>query len=357
MAITFDHNRLERVKENSDLWWSGELKRPLVQFTIPGKNPDRPEPQIPLYGFIPFYDWSISPGEIIDRWDYHLSSLDYLGDAFPFFFPNFGPGILAGFLGAEVNVTSDTVWFHPAQVMEISDIRLDPDPKNKWFERVKELCKEAGERWEGLVQIAHTDLGGTLDIISSFRPGEQLLYDLWDYPEETKKLTWEVHDHFWKYFYELDSITRSKNAGHSGWLPIFSNQSSCVLQCDFCAMISPDMFQEFVLPELSASCKKLANPVYHLDGPGELPHLDYILSIPELKAIQWVPTNGAADMHNWPELYRKIHEAGKLIQIAGTPRTLDAVVEQIGTGEGIVFTGWTDDKKEALDCLERYGAL
>lgn len=355
MAIGFDSHRWEKLKHDTDIWWKGELQRPLVQYAVRGRDPGRPEPSLPLHQFIPFYDCSVNPREIIDRWDYELSCYEYLGDAFPMFFPNFGPGIVAGFLGADVQPGDDTVWFHPVQDAEIGEIQFAPDQENHWLRRVKDVLSAASDRWAGEVLISHADLGGALDIISTFRPGEKLLFDLLDYPEETKRLTWEVHSRLWHYFDQLDSLTRPANPGHSFWMPVFSSETSYNLQCDFSAMISPDMFEEFVLPELIASCKKLVNPFYHLDGPGELPHLDYLLSIPELKGIQWVPTAGAQDIPNWLELYRKIHDAGKLIHIWGPPDVIDAVVDQLGTGQGIVFSGWAATKEEAINSLRRRG--
>jgi 5-methyltetrahydrofolate--homocysteine methyltransferase len=131
-----------------------------------------------------------------------------------------------------------------------------------------------------------------------------------------------------------------------------------MLQCDFCYMIGPDMFDEFVKPELAASCKRLANPFYHLDGVGQLPHLDSLLAIPELKGVQWVPGNGKPDFSNWPEVYRKIRDAGKRIQIWGPPERFEKVVGQLGTAEGIVaFMGMDGSReREAREFLAKYGA-
>ena len=53
-------------------------------------------------------------------------------------------------------------------------------------------------------------------------------------------------------------------------------------------------------PELAASCRRLKNAFYHLDGLGQLPHLKSLLSIPELKGIQWVPGDGQPDVTEWP---------------------------------------------------------
>ncbi len=118
------------------------------------------------------------------------------------------------------------------------------------------------------------------------------------------------------------------------------------------------MFDEFVKPELVASCKRLGNAFYHLDGPGQLPHLNSLLSIPELKGVQWIPGDGAPDWKNWPEVYGRIRDAGKLIDLLGGPETLDTVAHQLGSAEGIVFQGLEgSSESQANACLEKYGAL
>ncbi len=46
-----------------------------------------------------------------------------------------------------------------------------------------------------------------------------------------------------------------------------------MLQCDFAYMISPQMFERFVLPDLTACCEALEHGFYHLDGKGQIRHL------------------------------------------------------------------------------------
>jgi 5-methyltetrahydrofolate--homocysteine methyltransferase len=119
-----------------------------------------------------------------------------------------------------------------------------------------------------------------------------------------------------------------------------------MLQCDFAYMIGPEMFDEFVRPELAASCKRLKNAFYHLDGIGQLPHLDSLLSIPELKGIQWIPGEGSPDQKQWPEVYRRIRAAGKLVQIHGGIDVLDTVAGQVGSAKGIILIGSCQRKSE-----------
>ena len=79
-------------------------------------------------------------------------------------------------------------------------------------------------------------------------------------------------------------------------------------------MISPEMFDEFVKPELIESSLKLPRTFYHLDGSGQLSHLDSLLTIQTLDGVQWVPGAGNPECAEWPEVYQKISAAGKKIQ-------------------------------------------
>ena len=357
--MSIDFNRWERVKENHRLWWDGKLKRPLIHVILEGVDPKRPEPSLPYHNFAAFYDMNVPEEAIVDVWDYRLSTHRYLGDAFPAVWPNFGAGVLSAFIGADVRIDERTVWFFPPAEKGIQDLQFLPDPDNPWLRRIKKLCNAAMERWEGLVQVGMTDLGGNLDILSVFRPSEQLLLDLYDYPERVKELHWEAHRLWWKFFEEINRVLKKANPGYTAWTPIFSETPYYMLQCDFCYMIGPGMFDEFVKPELEASCSRLVNPFYHLDGPGQIAHLDSILRIEELKGVQWVPGDGQPDCSHWPQLYRKIREAGKLIQVLGNLDTLDAVVEQLGSGEGIVLicSAPASREEEVKDRLKKYGAL
>jgi hypothetical protein len=360
MPIDFSADRWRRVKENARLWWEGRLGRPLIQVRVSGRDPGRRPPKLARVSRdTTSYDLSVSPEDIVDRWDYDLSCIEYLGDAFPAVWPDFGPGVLAAFLGANAEPATGTVWFRPKEEKEISDIHFEYDPENVWLKRVKEICRIAMDRWEGLVQVAMTDLGGNLDVLSTFRPGEKLLTDLIDHPDEVKRLTTEEHRAWWRCFEEIDSILRPENPGYTAWCPIFSETPYYMLQCDFAYMIGPKMFDEFVKPELAETCRKLSNPFYHLDGVGQLPHLDSLLSIPNLKGVQWVPGAGKPQGEEWPDVYRRIFAAGKRAEFVGDWRNFDKLADKLGTADGFVMfvSVPKEQRREAEAFLKRYGAI
>lgn len=354
MAIDFNAERWEITKRNYRRWWAGELERPLIQLSWI-RDPGRPAPAHPYRGVTAHYGPEVTAGEIVDSWDFFLSMLSFRGDSFPCMFPNFGPGVVAAFLGARLENGQETSWFVPEREHSAADLELRYDEGNYWLKRVRDVVSAAMERWQGSVQMAMTDLGGNLDIIYSFLPGDKLFYELYDGPEAIKKLVWDVHDLWWRYFNEFSCITAAC-PGTSAWAPLFSEEPYYMLQCDFAYNIGPAMFEEFVMPELSASCKKLGNAFFHLDGPGMLPHLDLLLSIPELRGVQWIPGAGRPGVSEWPEVYRKIRKAGKLVQLYGTVADLDAVASQVGGAEGILLVGSASSEEEITAALKRYGA-
>lgn len=358
MGIQFTPEQWQKIKKDYTSWWKQELDRPLIPIWLAGKDPGRPKPEVPLLTQATCADLSIPAEDIIDRIDYELSGFEYLGDAFPCFGMDcFGPGIVAAFLGAELDNSTGNVWFHPKKLLPIRELHFEYDADNVWLNRIKDLYRAGMDRWQGQVLMTMPDLGGVLDILSTFRPGEHLMMDLYDDPEEVERLVWEIHDLWMRYYNEFNSILQPVNPGYSDWARIYSDTPSYVPQCDACYMIGPRMFDTFVKPELASMCKLLDRSLYHLDGIGELNHLDSILSIREIDAIQWVPGAGNPTQDQWPDIYRKIHNAGKNIHISDGLDCLDHIISQIGTGKGIFHSPiyWNIQEKELLlERLKRY---
>jgi hypothetical protein len=59
---------------------------------------------------------------------------------------------------------------------------------------------------------------------------------------------------------------------------------------------------------------------YHLDGKGQIPHLDLLLSLPRLRGIQWVPGDGNPPPEHWLPLLKRIRDGGKLCQVTVSPQ-------------------------------------
>jgi 5-methyltetrahydrofolate--homocysteine methyltransferase len=197
---------------------------------------------------------------------------------------------------------------------------------------VELVSREAVKRWGEQLSIGFTDLGGNLDILSHLRGTQQLLLDLIDHPGEVDRVVLETRQ-LWLQCYEALYAHIVHSRGVSCWGPCWSPTRGYLLQSDFSYMISPAMFERFVLPELSDCCDALDFPFYHLDGRGQLAHLDMLLSVKRLRGIQWVPGDGQLSAEHWLSLIQRIRASGKLCQVyVGARGALDIVCELGGKG-------------------------
>jgi 5-methyltetrahydrofolate--homocysteine methyltransferase len=356
--IHFTDKQWDRVRSNYRKWWKGELGRPILPMVLGGADPGRLKPDVPQLMFSNCADFSITPEQMIDRMDYDLSCCEFYGDSYPYvYMAHFGPGIAAAFLGAEVEPTPNTVWFHPKVRLPASELHFSYDPDNIWLRRIKDIYRAGMKKWSGNVCMSMTDLGGTMDILASFLTTEGLLFSLVDEPDEIKRLVGEISAYWIQFHREISEIIRGQQ-GFSDWGTIYSEQPSYMLQCDFCFMISPEMFNTFVRDELSATASRLDKPFYHLDGIGELSHLDTLLSIDSIKGIQWVPGDGEPITRDWSEVFAKISQGGKKIQVYyNLDQYFDEILPVIKRPDDLIkmqFGYPIERKAEALRKLSRF---
>ena len=358
--IDFSDAQWENVKTNYRRWWKGELGRPILPCVFWGRDAGREMPKNPLLSFANCNDLRITPKQIVDRYDYELSTYEYVGDSFPLMQTmQFGPGIVAAFLGADLLNDSQTVWFRPKEVKPLNEMHFEYDADNIWLDRIREIFIEGMKRWQGNVVIGFPDLGGIMDILASFRQSDNLLYDLYDEPEQVKRLVNEIADLWHRFYLELCGLLKGSQ-GYSDWSSIYYEKPSYMLQSDFSFMIGNDMFDEFVKPELEKTSARLSNAWYHLDGIGELKHLDSLLTVDTIKGIQWVPGEGEPRTRDWSEVYAKISKAKRKIQAYyDLDFHLDEILQVIERPDDLVkmqFGYSIDRKNEIVARLCKYGA-
>jgi 5-methyltetrahydrofolate--homocysteine methyltransferase len=363
--IRFDDADWQRLRTDWEAWWAGTLDRPLVDLVVNGLEPGRGPARVENRYWIPAFDASTSADDIIDAFDLDLSRKAFLGDAFPRIMFNQGPGVTAMAFGAQGAVGRGTVWFHPETVRPVTELDFrHPDPAQAWLERQSQLIAAAGRRWGASVQVEMTDLGGVLDVMQVFRPGEGLLLDLYDEPEAVQERITQIEAGWWQVFDRFDAAIRAAGARSWGhWGGLYSERTSYLFQCDFAYMISPAQFRRFVLPTLRRDFARVERPFYHLDGVGQLPHLDLLLAEPRLAGVQWVPGAGQPRLRAWADVVRRIRAAGKRCQVVappdgGDPLTqFEELVDELGDARGLHVPWCTCAPHEADDRLRRLERL
>jgi hypothetical protein len=230
LNLNFPDSRWETITQNWSAWWAGELERPLVVLECV----ELQDEATPHYAstFLGNYALETPADELLDLFVPRLQATHYLGDAFPRFWPNFGPGIVAAFAGAHLQAVQDTTWFSPGFEGDIKDLHIYLDEDNPWWQRVQAVTRAAVERWGKQLSIGFTDLGGNLDILAHLRSTQQLLLDLSDSPLEVDRLVAETNQLWLKCYKQLYKLTRNSR-GITCWGPCWSPTRGYLLQSDF----------------------------------------------------------------------------------------------------------------------------
>ena len=143
------------------------------------------------------------------------------------------------------------------------------------------------------------------------RGTQELLEDLIERPEWVSRCLRKITDRYFHHYDILYDLMRDEIGGSVFWS--YAPGRMAKFQCDFSAMIGPDMFEEFMVPVLREMTERVSYCMYHWDGPGALPHHDHLLSLPKLKVIQWTPGAGNHPERSpkWWPIYHKTLDAGK----------------------------------------------
>jgi hypothetical protein len=332
-AFDFTRSRWMQLERDWGAWWAGELGRPIV--TIVTRDPGTYPP--PGDDFLTRFPLEMPADAVIDYFETRLKTQQFYADAVPKWWVNLGAGIVGAYLGAGTEYGTGTTWFHPLKVETLADVHLVYDANNVWWQRTQEITRAAVDRWvERGVMVAYTDLGGNLDILASLRGTGNLLLDVIEAPEEVDRLVSEITALWLRFFNELDALFPPEQYGRAAWAPPWSPGRGYMLQSDFCYMISPRMFERFVMPDLITCCDAIEYPFYHMDGKGQLAHLDMLLSIEKLRGIQWQPGDGQPLADDWLDVLRRIRDAGKLCQVYVTLDGALKIVRELG-GKGFLF--------------------
>jgi hypothetical protein len=113
------------------------------------------------------------------------------------------------------------------------------------------------------------------------------------------------------------------------------------------------------VPALTEQCRWLDNSLFHLDGTTAMHHLDALLEIEALDAIEWTPQSGIepGGHPRWYPMYKKILNAGKCVQAVGVqPHEIKPLLDYCGA-KGMYIMAWATEEDEArrmVDIADRY---
>jgi hypothetical protein len=246
-----------------------------------------------------------------------------------------------------------TSWSIPSLASwdDASEVRFSRE--NVYWRTIVEMTDALLEAGRGLFYTGITDLQPG-SVLASLRDPQQLNLDMIDAPEQAKRLqdyVTEAYKGVYDFYY--DKLTAAGQLCCT-WAGIVSTKRWYVPSVDFSCMISPRMFEDIFLPGVVAECRHYEASVYHLDGPGALKHLDALLAVEELSAIQWVWGAGQGRATDWMDVYRRCQKARKGLQIGPVePDELQVLMDSLSPEGMWLGMAGIDDREEADAVLKQ----
>lgn len=278
----------------------------------------------------------------------------YFGESLTCLFPYFGTAGIAEYTGCKANRVPRTTWFEPWMADED-----EPDASRitcrhpEIFQQQKDAIAKLVELSKGDYLVSVSDNAGIMDALAEIRGTDNLMMDMITDPEFIEEAVRKLLPIYKQTQQELFDVVKDNNEGSVlSWMHLWAPKRMAQLQCDLSVMISPEMYNRFVMPELEELCDFLDYPVYHFDGQEQIRHLDSLLSIKNLKAIQWTPVVGQPQTSHFIPQLQKIQKAGKNLVLFPQPDEVVPLLDNLSCrGLQMVITGLQTDE-EAHDLLK-----
>jgi hypothetical protein len=264
-------------------------------------------------------------------------------------------------LGGTPQFDSRTIWFETRAVDFEGPSPFRHDPESVWTRRhralVLAMCDEAGR--DGFL-IGQAGGLPANDLLSMQMGTQEFLLALMDHPEwMAEAILTGARDQLGARR-EIGRIVRERGHefwyGGAGWMPFWAPEPFARTQSDVSCMLSPEMFDRFVVPELEVHGGEHGALWYHLDGGDARQHLPRLLSLPYLRVVQYTPAPG--EPSNGPghlEMYRRIQTAGRIVHVSLPSGNVEPLLRELDPGRLMLETR-CPSREEGERLLERSAA-
>ncbi|MCW0481809.1 hypothetical protein [Gaoshiqia sediminis] len=287
---------------------------------------------------------------------YQLSRSSFKADILPVANTHLGPGSLAAMMGAVLDGGEDTIWIKHVEGKELNLTFNENDPYWKLHEDLLKACKaNSANRY----YVGCPDLVEGLDVLASIRGTSEVMMDMIMDPDGLEQQLQQVNDVYFEVFDRIYNIIREGDEMAFCYFSIWGPGKVSKLQCDLSIMISEEDFRRFVQPYIWEQCRKIDYTLYHLDGVDAQRHLDALLEIDELNAIQWTPGVGQPQGGDpsWYNLYKRILAGGKSVMANWvTLDELEPLLDNVGNQGLHINVDFKSEKDidTALKIVEKY---
>jgi len=340
----------EQSRKRFEAFWHQEIvDRCCIAVTSPRRGMERTYWN--LKSLPRLYGWA-DPEAIVRRSVAQFEVTRYGGESFPGIWLNLGPSGHAGFFkGIQFHANEDTVWFTPT-LSEDDYGSLEFDSSATLYTLTMSMARYFVGQAKGEYFISMPDTSGNLDALAHLRGNDGLLMDMAVEHEGISQALVTLQSVWERIIRDVYTIVHNNNDGGSMiyWLKSWAPGLHSQMQGDISVMISPDLYKKLIVPELLAQADFLEYPLYHLDGAEQIRHLDHLLGVEKIKAIQWTSVAGQPPPSHFLGALKRIQASGKSLLISLTdPREVEPLLTNLSSkGLYLVLDAENEDQVDTL---------
>ncbi len=309
----------EKIERYRAFWNNKPVERPIVGFS--------------LGGFFPLNSYSAMQ-KLRDRGELLPDMLrpeDYLGD-YDRIIAQWGeveddiiravapippfPWLEAMF-GCPVHIGEESIWAEEGS-FDYADLgRIDTSPENPWRRKYLEFVAALVDRYGLLCPVGQPILRGVSDQIAALRGSSQMVFDLYDRPEEYALLAGICTDLL---IGVVDGQLRIEKLFGGGYeveqLSLWAPDRIIRLQEDASALLSPELYVKHLRGYDRRITDSFAYSVIHLHS-SSLFLVDNLLEIDTLRCIQINKDVGGSSVEEMLPYFKKVQAKGRPLLVRG----------------------------------------
>jgi hypothetical protein len=309
----------ERYKRYHAFWRSAPVERPLIGFSVGGWFPFQHYTAMQQFsGLARLKAEDLHPEEFFADYDRLVGTFGQVKDdviravsPLPFL------PWLEAMLGAPVEVSQESVWAREGG-FDFADVDpLDFSPENPWRRTYLAFVAALTERYRSRVPIGLPILRGVSDLIACLRGSQQMIFDLYDQPDEVKSLARKCTNFIIGLVQDQHKIAGPFAGGYmidayTLWAP----DKIMRIQEDASALFSPDLYDEFLRKENEIQASALPYSLVHLHS-SSLHLLDRILDVEPMNCIQINKDAGGTEIEWELPYFKRVQNRGRRLLIRG----------------------------------------
>ncbi len=309
----------DKIKKYTSFWNNSPVERPMVGFSLGGWFSFQSYSAIQRYrGAERLTPDMLSPERHFDDYDRIVALFEEIEDdvihsvapipAFPW---------LEAMLGIPAQVGNESIWVMEGGFDYRDTSKLNLSKDNPWRKKYLEFVSALQDRYGDRYPVGQPILRGTSDMVAALRGTQQMIFDLYDLPQEFQRLARACTDFFIGLVKDQLAATKPFHGGYvveqfTLWAP----DGIVRMQEDASALFSPDLYVKYLQEEDRRIASAFPYDVIHLHS-SSLHLLDRFVEIEAQKCLEINKDQGGWGVDRMLPLFKMVQSRGKKLIVRG----------------------------------------